>query len=210
MARVGIQLLRSSLVWCLLALGLSALCQAAETPDQETATALMNRAAEAEKACQTNEAITAYTRLLQRDSTSESVVGQRLVQLYMGGGQAADALAWATRVARHHPEPASYLAGVYARLGQWKDAELLLRKTLAHERDTRKRTRLSWQLADLQERQGDTDAARLTLAAARNDGIDEVLNATTTQRLEALKRRHPASETERPSVGVTPKTEGSP
>lgn len=170
----------------------------------------MRRAADAEKACRTNEAVTAYALLLRNDPSFEPVVGPRLVSLFIGSGQASEALAWATRLARRHPDPAVYLAGVHGRLGQWKEAEFMLRKTLAGERDARRRARLMWELADSQESQGDTDTALATLTTARDSSPDEALRSTSAERLEALRTRTLTAETNQAKAPHQPKGRDNP
>ena len=194
MLRIGTRLNISGLAWCLLVLGSSPRCCAAEAGAGETAEALMLRAATAESGRRSAEAIAAYESLLRRDTSFEAVVAPRLVNLYAGGGQAAPALSWAVRVARRMPEPKPYLAGVHARLGQWKESELLLRQALRETRDPGKRQPLLWQLADVQEGQNDGEAALATLTGAREAAPDAELRKTSAQRLDALRRRLAASQ----------------
>ena len=186
-------------VWCMIALVMQTASRAdgkadaAETPD-----ALIRRAAAAEQAGLTNEAVTAYESLLRQDATFETVVGQRLVDLYIGKGQASEALARAARVARRPPAPHAFLAGVYSRLNMNKEAELLLKKAVAEERSPHTRVTLQWQLADIQARQGDTAAAMATLADARDKAPADALRQTSAQRLDALRgqaaRQKPKAE----------------
>ncbi len=212
MTRLKTTFLGSGLAGCLLALGAGTWALASEQPPAGAkADALLARAAGAERAGQTNDAVAAYTLLLQREPALEPTVGPRLVSLLIGSGQQADALVWAARVARRHPEPAAYLAGVYGRLGQWKEAELLLRATLARERDAGKRSRLLWQLADVQESLGDPEAARFSLTAARDGAPDELTRATAERRLEAARSRKASLATPSPGARTVPtQPEGAP
>jgi len=176
-----------------MALGASALAASGADGQAEAADATMRRAASAERAGRTNEAVSAYVSLLARDTACEAVVAPRLVSLYAGSGDSAQALAWAARAARGQPCPKAYLAGVYALIGQLAEAEFLLRDALRDERDPYRRTPLLWQLAEVQERQGRNEAARATLDLAHDASNDERLRQTTEQRLAALANRMDAS-----------------
>lgn len=150
---------------------------------------LAERAAAAERDGRFREAAAAYTALLEQDDAFEPVVAPRLVGLHTRLGETAQALAWAARVARRHPQPAAYLAGVYARLGQYPDAEAALRQALRDAPDTARRLPLLWQLAETQEKAGAPGAARETLLLARQAAPDDTRRAATSQRLEALAAR---------------------
>ncbi len=206
----GIRLFTCGLAGSLLALG-TVVSGRAETPRaEETAEAMMRRATAAERAQRTAEAAAAYESLLRRDTAFETVVAPRLVTLYADSGQTAQALSWAVRVSRRQPDPKAYLAGVYARLGQWKESELLLRQAAQGERDPRKRAALQWQLADIQERLGDGPAALATLARSRDAAPDEEFQRTSVQRLDALRRRLAAAPAKPTPTRVTPKAEDKP
>ena len=185
------------LAGCLAALGTAASGQTASSSPSETVETLIRRASSAEQACRTNEAIEAYERLLYRDTTYEAIVAPRLVNLYIGCGQALPALTWAARVSRRHPEQKAYLAAVYARLGQMKESELVLHEALRDNRAPHQRVTLLWQLADVQESQGNSEAALATLTAAQNASPDNRLRETSVQRLDALRRRNTAARATR-------------
>jgi tetratricopeptide (TPR) repeat protein len=206
----GIRLFTCGLASSLLALG-TVVSGRAETPRaEETAEAMMRRATAAERAQRTAEAAAAYESLLRRDTAFEAVVSPRLVTLYADSGQTAQALSWAVRVSRRQPDPKAYLAGVYARLGQWKESELLLRQAAQGERDPRKRAALQWQLADIQERLGDGPAALATLAGTRDAAPDEEFQRTSVQRLDALRRRLAAAPAKPPPSRCKTKAEDTP
>ena len=67
-------------------------------------------------------------------------MASRLVELHVRLDEPVPALAWAARVARRHPEPAAFLAGVYARLGLFTDAEMALRQALREATERRLET----------------------------------------------------------------------
>lgn len=175
--------------WCLLALGAACFSAKAETNAVGISQALMRRGTEADRAGRAVEAIAAYEALLRNDSRFESVVAPRLVKLYGDRGQAADALAWAARVARRQPAPKAYLAGIYQRLGQKQEAELLLRQAISESRTPDQRVPLFWQLADLQESMGEKDAACETLTVTCDTAHEAALKKTSRQRLDALRKR---------------------
>ncbi len=210
MTRTGTRLRANAWVWCLMALGPAAFCRADAAGLPEAAEAAMRRAASAESAGRTNEAVCAYERLLACDTSCESVVAPRLAQLYAGSGNAAQALAWAARAARRHPSPKAYLAGIYALLGQLAESELLLREAVRDERDPLRRTPLLWQLADIQERLGEGDAALATLAQARGAADDERLRTTSAQRLDAMRSRLAAARPAEPGARPQPSAEDKP
>jgi tetratricopeptide (TPR) repeat protein len=206
----GTRLRRNGWVWCLLAL-VSARFVLAETAGQpETPEAVMRRAVSAEREGRTNEAVCAYERLLAYDTAYESVVTPRLISLYSGSGNAAQALAWAARAARRQPRPKAYLSGVYALLGQLTESELLLREAVLDEREPLQRAPLLWQLAEIQERQGKGEAALATLVQACAAATDERLRATAAQRLAALRSRLEAARPARPAASSQPMAEDTP
>ena len=150
---------------------------------------LARRAAAAERDGRLREAAAAYAAMLEHDDAFEPVVAPRLVSLHARMGETAPALAWAARVARRHPEPAAYLAGVYARLGLFPDAEAALRQALREGQDAARRLPLLWQLAETQEQAGEPGAARETLLLARQTAPDDTRRAATARRLDALAAR---------------------
>ena len=210
MTLTGTEFIALLLAGCLAALGTAASGQTASSSPGETVETLIRRASSAEQACRTNEAIDAYERLLYRDTTYEAIVAPRLVNLYIGCGQALPALTWAARVSRSHPEQKAYLAAVYARLGQLKESELVLREALRDTRAPHRRVTLLWQLADVQESQGNSGAAFATLTAAQSASPDNRLRETSAQRRDALRRRDTAAKATRSRHLGEPKVEATP
>jgi len=210
MKRKEKQRIKGRLAGCLLALGLALPVRAEEARAAGSSEALMLRATTAEKAHRGAEAACAYERLLRSDASYESVVAPRLVDLYTASGKPAEALSWAVRVARRHPDPNAYLACVHARLGQWKESELILRKALASEKAPEKRAALLWQLADAQEQLGDADAALATLLGACEAAPNKHLQRTTSQRLDALRLRRAAAQSQKPAAPGRLKAEDTP
>ena len=109
------------------------------------------------------EAAAVYERLIEQDSTKRIVLAQRLVRIYAKEGQAKKALSWAHVVMERNPEPQAYLAGVYALLGNLGDAQNILEHQLAERKEPLQKLTLSWQLADVYEKQNNIHAAEKTL-----------------------------------------------
>ena len=209
MKRFGTRLCLMRVTQCLAALWLGGACRAEEPLCADDAADLMRRGAGLERAGKAREAAAAYEQLLQRDTSGEAIVAPRLVDLYIAQDRPDAALAWAKRVASRSPEPQAYLAGVYARLRQWKESELILRRALAAAPSER-RLPLLWQLAEAQEGQGDVEAALATLAQARDAVQDAALRETASLRLAALQRKTRPSSTNRPPQGAKPTKEAQP
>ena len=173
----------------LLLAGAGAVGSAPAATHAAAADTLARRAAAAERAGRLDDAVAAYTALLKQDTAAEPVVASRLVELHVRLDEPVPALAWAARVARRHPEPAAFLAGVYARLGLFTDAEMALRQALREAPDAARRLPLMWQLAETQEQAGDSGAARETLRLAQRTAGDARQREATERRLETLRAR---------------------
>jgi tetratricopeptide (TPR) repeat protein len=91
------------------------------------------------------------------------------------------------------PDPEAYLAGVLEQLGQWKEAELLLRNTVRDVTDPQRRVSLHWQLADVYEHQGRREDALQSLSAAREAAQGSSLQSAAAARLETLRIRFAAT-----------------
>lgn len=185
--RMAVLACAAVLLACAGAAAAPAAADAARTDPSGAAAA--RRAADAERDGRFREAAAAYAALLEQEAAFEPVVAPRLVSLHTRMGETAQALAWAARVARRHPEPAAYLAGVYARLGLFQDAKAALRQALREAPDAARRLPLLWQLAETQEQAGDPGAARETLHLARQTAPDESRRAATARRIDALAQR---------------------
>ena len=210
MTRIMTLLSMTGLIWSLATLGATPDGRVSDQAIAVSTAELMRLGTAAERACHIAEAISAYEKLLQRDLSYERILAPRLVDLYVAGGQPARALSWAGRVASRHPDPQAYLAGVHARLRQWKEAEILLRQTLHATTALRKRLPLLWQLADVQEGQGDSAAAVVTLSGACEATPDEALRKTSAQRLAALRKRISRSLESREKIRTVSKKEAQP
>jgi len=191
------------------ALWLGLACRAEELPADGTAE-LMRQGTALERAGKPRDAAAAYEKLLQRDASYEALLSPRLVDLYIAQERPDAALAWAKRVSARSPDPQAYLAGVYARLRQWKESELLLRRALAAANNPQRRIPLLWQLAEAQEGQGEGDAAQTTLAEARDATQDPAFRSTSSQRLAALQQRLKSASTNQPPQRTQPTTEAQP
>ena len=183
---------------------------AEKRPATESIEDLMRRGVSAENSHRTADAAAAYEKLLQRDNSYEATVAPRLVNLYVAMDQAAPALSWAARVARRHPEPKAYLAGVYSRLNQQKEAESILRQAVRDTRDPLKRVPLLWQLAQTQESQGEGQAAMATLEEARDSAQDEGMRQTSSMRIHALRQKLAAAHAQQAQTDNRDQAEGQP
>lgn len=175
------------------AVALPAAAGSLRSDDGESSHALRHRADQAERAGQTNDALQAYALLAERDPACAQPVMLRMVDLYVANREAGQALAWAARAAVRQPAPQAYLAEVHARLGQLKEAELLVCEAVRAERDPRRRMPLLWQLAEIQVRRGELQAGAATLASARASASDDAAKAQCEGRLAALRRRAEAA-----------------
>lgn len=185
----AIKLVRRNLIVCLTLLWACGSISAEKQSVTESLEDLMHRGVAAENSHQMADAAVAYEKLLQRDTTFEATVVPRLVNLYISMKQPAPALSWATRVARRHPEPKAYLAGVHSRLNQHKEAELLLLQAIRKTDDPMRHVPLLWQLAETQENQGESQRALTTLRNALDATKDADLRQTSNLRIKALQQR---------------------
>lgn len=188
---------------CVVAMALAAWVRSDET-GTDAADVFQARATAAERAGDIRAAIAAYESLILEDPRFETVLAPRLVTLHRKANQPAEALVWARRVARSPPEPDAYVASVHAELGQWQEAELLLREALRGERSTQRRLPLLWQLAEVQEHTGGLVQALATLDTALQTSDDPDMAANTARRMDALRRRMPPAQTapDRPEHGT--------
>jgi hypothetical protein len=162
---------------------------------------LRREAAAHERAHRPREAAAAYEAILRRDDGARRVLTQRLVDLYAEAGDPAAALAWARKAMASRPDPEAYLAGVFAKLGQLKESELLLRETLRGDLASARRVPLLWQLAEVSERQGDGAAAVAALETARDAAAGTPQQAAAAARLEALRERTASDPRTGPPAG---------
>lgn len=111
-----------------------------------------------------------------------------IVDLYVATGESGPALAWAARAAACQPVPQAFLAEVHTRLGQLKEAELIVRAAASKEPDAYRRVPLFWQLAEIQVRRGELQDGLATLAAAREEAPDDASKAQCESRLKSVRR----------------------
>jgi predicted Zn-dependent protease len=118
-----------------------------------------------------------------------AVVAGELVKLYAKAGESENALTWARVVMEKNPDPQAYLAGVYAMLGQFKEARAILEPEIATATNAHRKVTLCWQMADVCEASGDIAGAEKALneAVKASSGLPEAY--TSEQRLRALRER---------------------
>lgn len=132
-------------------------------------------------------AIAAYEALVDGDPSLTPVLAPVLVRLAVEGKQTEPALRWAAEVAREHPRPDAYWAGVYTELGHYEAA---LQKLVAAERAAqtpRERVELHWQRADIHRRRGDFDASRAELTRAVRAAEGQPEHDAALRRLEQIE-----------------------
>lgn len=78
------------------------------------------------RARQFDEAAATYEKLAEVEPGARGVIGPLLVQLYIQEHKPAPALRWAEQVMTNTPDPRAYLAGVYAQMGNVKEARAIL------------------------------------------------------------------------------------
>ena len=108
-------------------------------------------------------AAAAYERIIRQDPAKRVVLASRLVQIYAQEGLGEKALKWAQVAMERNPEPQAYLAGVYKMLGKLGEAQKILEQQLAEQKEPRRKLTLSWQLAEVYEKEGNISAAEKTL-----------------------------------------------
>jgi len=125
------------------------------------------------------------------------VVARELVKLYARVGDPDQTLKWAQVAMQNNPDPQAYLAGAYALLRQFADAEVILLQELEEEQGYERKLALLWQAADLYAAAGDRAKAEEMLADAVDWTAGRPDEAIARRRLEsfvALKENLPSGE----------------
>lgn len=133
-----------------------------------------------------------YEEIMRRDATKSMVLTHRLVRLYADIGDADKALKWAGLAVEKHPDPKAYLAGVHVLVGNYREAETILKKELAKAERLRRKILLNWQLADLCEKKGDAGRAGKVLNAALALAGGTPEEAAAARRIKAFRARQKA------------------
>jgi tetratricopeptide (TPR) repeat protein len=149
---------------------------------------LQEVAVEHERAGRKREAAVTYEEMARTNAAARKVLSHRLVAIYTETGETNKALAWAHEVMRENPDPQAYLAGVHARLGEWKEARETLEREIAGNTNATRAVTLRWQLAEQWERQGDTAKASKALTDAAAAAKGTLMESAAQQRLNALKK----------------------
>ena len=127
---------------------------------------LAEQAMALEKAGLLRDAAAVYEQIAATQPADRKVVAGRLVQIYTQLRKTGKALEWARQVMLTHPDPQSYLAGVYANVGEHRAALDILEKELATTNAPVRRVDLCWQVADVYEMTHQPQAARQWLEEA--------------------------------------------
>ena len=125
------------------------------------------------------EAAQAFEQVVRQEPVARLQLAPMLARLYAELGSSDKALGWARIAMERSPDPRAYLAGAHASLGQFKQAQAILGEELAKSNPPPRTVALSWQLADVQLKQGETNAALVTLdtAARAVEGTPEAAMA---------------------------------
>lgn len=185
-------------VAAMVALGCSS--AAAQEMPPETPRRLKGMAEQFERDGHKKEAAEVYERLVVKEPSSRGVIAPHLVKLYIETRQPKQALAWAREYMEDTPDPQAYLAGVYSQIGGYNEAMSILNKEIASaEKQGARALALRWQLADLQKKTGEIEAARKTLAEAVALAGDRPEGAVAKRQFETFEKAHPA-----PAADVVP------
>ena len=118
------------------------------------------------RAGEKRQAADAYENAVRLEPAARVQLAPVLARLYAETKTADKALGWAKIAMERSPDPQAYLAGVYQSLGQAAQAQSILVRELGKTNAPPRVLSLNWQLADLQLRQGETNAALATLQKA--------------------------------------------
>lgn len=140
-----------------------------------------------EQAGRKREAAALYEEMARTNTVARKVLAGRLVTIYTEAGEADKALAWAHEVMRENPDPQAYLAEIHAQLGNWKEAEKILKKEIAINTNVTRAVTLRWQLADVYERSGNTIKARKCLKEAAHAAKGTPMASAAQKRLNGIK-----------------------
>jgi tetratricopeptide (TPR) repeat protein len=142
-----------------------------------------------ERAGRKHEAAGLYEAIARTNAAARKVLSHRLVTLYVETGETNKALAWANEVMRDNPDPQAYLAGVYARLGQWQAAREILEREIAGTTNATRAVTLRWQLAEVWEKAGNAAEARMALTEAAKVAKGTAMESAAQRQLDVQKKR---------------------
>jgi len=131
-----------------------------------------------------------YEEIIEHDPSKRLALANRLVKIYGEAGVTNKALKWAEAVMEWNPDPQAYLAGVHAMLGNYGEAREILANELAEVGQSRRRLTLQWQLADVYEKEGNTDKAERILKAAADSVKGKPEEITAGRRLKRFYKHH--------------------
>ncbi|MCC6356841.1 MAG: hypothetical protein IT577_23375 [Verrucomicrobiae bacterium] len=132
------------------------------------------------------EAAAIYEQLAATNAVARKVLAPRLVQIYAETGRTNAALKWAREVMRDNPDPQAYLAGVYSRMGQPKQAQQILEREIAANTNATRAVTLRWQLADVHEKAGDKAQARKVMREGATAAKGTPMEAAAQRRLKSI------------------------
>jgi tetratricopeptide (TPR) repeat protein len=174
------------------ALSACALCGpalATNAPPAADATTLLQEARRLERDGKQREAAEACERVLALDPSRAFLLEKHLARLYAQQGDVERALPWARKAAERMPEPAGFLAGIYALAGRLDDARRVVTNELVGVREPRRRIALLWQLADVEKQAGAREAEQRALEEAARLAQGRIEQGTAQRLLKELHRR---------------------
>jgi tetratricopeptide (TPR) repeat protein len=157
-------------------------------PSEKTASEWRKTAEAHLRAGEKRQAAEAYEQLIRQAPSARIQLAPMLARLYAETKASDKALGWAKVAMERSPDPRAYLAGIHLALGQNVQAQSILAEELAKSNAPPRTVSLSWQLADLQLQQGETNAALATLEKATQSVKGTSESAKAEKRLQKLKR----------------------
>jgi tetratricopeptide (TPR) repeat protein len=131
----------------------------------------------------------AYEQIIEADPSKSRLLANRLALLYADLGEMDKSLKYAAVVMRHHPDPKAYLAGIYQRAGNHKEAQKILKDEISKADNPQKKMILRWQLADSYEKTGDSVKAEKVLLNAAADAPKGAGKKAAENRLKKFKAK---------------------
>ena len=98
-------------------------------------------------------------------------------------GETDEELKWVLEPISDDPDPNAALAGVYAGLGQFGEARRILQSEIASETQPLRSVVLRWQLADIYEKNGESEKPEKLLTGAVIAVGGKALETAANQRL---------------------------
>lgn len=155
----------------------------AKSPDPAPTLRLQEQAAVLEQAGRKKEAAERYEAITRTNALARKVLSHRLVTIYADTRETNKALKWAREVMRANPDQQAYVAGIHVRLGDFKQAQVILAREIAANTNETRAVTLRWQLAEVCQAQGETTQATKLNQEALSFAKGSVLEEAAHRRL---------------------------